>query len=283
MLNVEAAVCKHMHSLQDCSHDFAHVQRVRDSALKVVSQIPRKVVLLVIELAALCHDIGDTKYEHSTTAAHLLLECGPKGKQSCVWVSAREEPIVYLNQRPFVLREQSNPLENIRIYSGINGERLEQVEERMKQDIVNEARQLNGLLLVHNEFPGEHTSTFMNDPSLDKKIMPCLLSVDDIKTSREIFEGYSKDLGFRIRYHRVPVTRMQTPTDAYIDEYVRIFRETPVDVPVVFSCGLGVGRSTHAYYDDGITCIVLSYTWDGHWDADQEGTDRSATTGHRCL
>ena len=61
-----------------------------------------------------------------------VLGCGPEGKESCVWISAREEPIVYLNQRPFVLREQSNPLENIRIYSGINGERLEQVEERMK-------------------------------------------------------------------------------------------------------------------------------------------------------
>lgn len=83
-----------------------------------------------------------------------VLECGPEGEETCVWISAREEPIVYLNQRPFVLREQNNPLENIRIYAGINGERLEQVEERMKQDIIEEARQFNGLLLVHNEFPG---------------------------------------------------------------------------------------------------------------------------------
>lgn len=86
-----------------------------------------------------------------------ILGCGPEGEQACVWVSAREEPIVYLNQRPFVLREQSNPLENIRIYSGINGERLEQMEERMKQDIINETRQFNGLLLVHNESPGKNT------------------------------------------------------------------------------------------------------------------------------
>ena len=84
-----------------------------------------------------------------------VLGCGPEGGQACVWISAREEPIVYLNQRPFVLREQSNPLENIRIYSGISGERLEQVEERMKQDIIDEARQFDRLLLVHNEFPGK--------------------------------------------------------------------------------------------------------------------------------
>ena len=44
---------------------------------------------------------------------------------------------------------------------------------------------------------------------------------------------------------------MQTPTGTYIDEYVRIFKETPIDNPVVFSCGIGVGRSTYA--------IVLIY------------------------
>lgn len=76
LLKLEAVACRHMQSLEDCSHDFAHVQRVRDSALKIASRIPKEVDLLVVELAALCHDIGDAKYEQSTTAAQLLQECG---------------------------------------------------------------------------------------------------------------------------------------------------------------------------------------------------------------
>ena len=67
---------KHMQSLEDCSHDFAHVQRVRDNALKIASKMSSDVNLLVVELAALCHDIGDAKYQQSITARHLLLECG---------------------------------------------------------------------------------------------------------------------------------------------------------------------------------------------------------------
>ena len=76
LLRLEAAICKHMQSLEDPSHDFAHVQRVRDGALKIAAQIQEEVDVQVVELAALCHDIGDAKYEQSTTAAHLLLASG---------------------------------------------------------------------------------------------------------------------------------------------------------------------------------------------------------------
>lgn len=77
--------------------------------------------------------------------------CGLGGDQACTWFSAREEPVVYINERPFVLRDLSNPLANIKTYTGISGERLELMEDRLKQDILAEASEKNGLFLVHNE------------------------------------------------------------------------------------------------------------------------------------
>ncbi|KAI5116658.1 hypothetical protein M0805_004919 [Coniferiporia weirii] len=46
----------------DPSHDTYHVQRVRRTALALASSFPTKPDLLVVELAALLHDVLDKKY-----------------------------------------------------------------------------------------------------------------------------------------------------------------------------------------------------------------------------
>lgn len=51
--------------------------------------------------------------------------------------------------------------------------------------------------------------------------------------------------GFAVDYYRIPVSHEQSPTDPYIDEYFKVFASTPTDWPVVFSCGMGIGRTTY--------------------------------------
>ena len=83
-----------------------------------------------------------------------LLNCNPASGDDhppCLWFSSREEPMVYINQTPFVLRDEDVPLENIKRYQGINSSRLEQMEARLKEDILAEVRKNDGLLLVHDE------------------------------------------------------------------------------------------------------------------------------------
>lgn len=59
--------------------------------------------------------------------------------------------IVYLNGFPYVLREYADPMQNMTAFLGINAARLEKVEERLKADIMKEAKSMGGLLLVHHE------------------------------------------------------------------------------------------------------------------------------------
>ena len=73
---------------------------------------------------------------------------------------------------------------------------------------------------------------------------PCLISVDSVMTPREVMEDIQKK-GFAIDYYRIPVSHEQSPTDPYIDEYFKVFSTTPTDWPVVFSCGMGIGRTTY--------------------------------------
>jgi hypothetical protein len=75
----------------------------------------------------------------------------PIQRKRAIWFSTREEPIIYVNDTPFVLRDLANPFVNIKSYSGINASRLESVEKRLKADILAEARRNHGLLLIHDE------------------------------------------------------------------------------------------------------------------------------------
>jgi hypothetical protein len=56
-----------------------------------------------------------------------------------MWFNMREEPMVYINGLPFVLREQQRPMKNLQEYAGIDAERLERMEARLKQDVLTEA------------------------------------------------------------------------------------------------------------------------------------------------
>jgi hypothetical protein len=69
----------------------------------------------------------------SVSGIATLLTALKSGSESpCVWFSAREEPIVYINKYPYVLRDADSPLSNIKRYAGINASRLEAMEDRLK-------------------------------------------------------------------------------------------------------------------------------------------------------
>ncbi|KAJ3280819.1 hypothetical protein HK104_000390 [Borealophlyctis nickersoniae] len=163
-----------------------------------------------------------------------LLNCHPtsEGDAETVWFSAREEPIVYLNRKPFVLRDSENALVNLRTYQGISAVRLEQMEARMKEDVLREAARWNGLLLVHDELE-------------NGRVVPTWMAIDEVKTPREVFEEL-RARGFRVKYARVPISPEQAPEDRYLDEYVNMIKKTRIEDSLVFNCGMGVGRTTFA-------------------------------------
>lgn len=61
---------------------------------------------------------------------------------SAVWHNMREEPVIYINGRPFVLREDERPFKNLQEYTGIDVQRLEQMELRLKNDILQVMRRV---------------------------------------------------------------------------------------------------------------------------------------------
>lgn len=61
-----------------------------------------------------------------------------------VWITLREEPIVYINGAPYCLRRENYSLRNMKDYSGILASRLEMLEERLKDDVAAELNSFGG-------------------------------------------------------------------------------------------------------------------------------------------
>lgn len=199
-------------------------------------------------LATILRVLGCAPCDHSDTLTLQDLRLSHSARKRTVWFSTREEPIIYVNDTPFVLRDLATPFVNIKSYTGISATRLESVENRLKTDILAEAKRNHGLLLVHDEQGNKQriivlliTFTLLLD---NHDIIPCLISVDSVKTPKEVMEDV-RSKGFAVDYYRIPVSHEQSPTDPYIDEYFKVFASTPPDWPVVFSCGMGIGRTTY--------------------------------------
>lgn len=129
------------------------------------------------------------------------MDAGPDGVRTIHWTSLREEPVIFVDKRPFVLRLLDAPFENI-ITTGVRGETVERMEEALKKDVIAEAKANNGQILLHDEIV--HEKGF--------ELAPEWLSIEeaDVLTTKELFASVQKE-GFKVDYQRVPVTDEQAP------------------------------------------------------------------------
>jgi hypothetical protein len=96
---------------------------------------------------------------------------------------------VYISGRPFVLRDASEPRRSVSLSD--RAENLEAIENRMKNDILQEAARYGGVLLTHNEVA--------SDSNGEGAILPTWTAVDsnNVKTSRDLWE-HMKNEGWNV-------------------------------------------------------------------------------------
>ncbi|PRP83694.1 hypothetical protein PROFUN_03849 [Planoprotostelium fungivorum] len=155
-------------------------------------------------------------------------ESGSNREKRVVWINMREEPILYINKRPFVLRELDHPTINMATYSGVTASSVEEMENRLKIDVLKESQNYGGNILVHDEIDGE--------------IIPCweYISENNVQTPKDVYEARSDQL----KYVRLPVTPEQSIRSTQIDEMQDLLADIPDDVHVIFNCQMGLGRSS---------------------------------------
>jgi hypothetical protein len=112
--------------------------------------------------------------------------------------------VIYINGRPFVLRDVEKPFSNLE-YTGINRERVEQMEFRLKEDILQEASRYGNKILVTDELPsGQMVDQWESVVS------------DTVKTPLEVYEELQHQ-GYLVDYERVPITDEKAPKEGDFD------------------------------------------------------------------
>ena len=77
------------------------------------------------------------------------------GRRMVFWHNLREEPVLYINGTPYVLRETAGAYNNMREYSGIDGPRLEAMEVSLEEEVLREVHRLGGKVnVLYEEMTG---------------------------------------------------------------------------------------------------------------------------------
>nr|GEX09018.1 paladin isoform X1 [Tanacetum cinerariifolium] len=148
------------------------------------------------------------------------------------WHNMREEPVIYINGKPFVLREVERPYKNMLEYTGIDRERVERMEARLKEDILKESERYGGdIMVIHETEDGKIYEAWEH------------VSIDAVQTPLEVFKSLEAD-GFPIKYARVPTTDGKAPKSSDFDKLALNISSAPKDTAFVFNCQMGRGRTT---------------------------------------
>jgi len=115
--------------------------------------------------------------------------------------------------------------------SGIDAERLELLEERLKQDVLNEL-DLYRAVLVTRELP-------------DGQLYDVWLAAThaSVQTPREVYAELASE-GFNVKYLRVPITHNRALKARDLDTLAREIRAATTGTQHIFSCQAGQGRTT---------------------------------------
>lgn len=153
-------------------------------------------------------------------------------KKKIIWMNLREEPVIYINGRPYVLRDKAAAFNNIRSFVGISYTRLEEMEERLKRDVLEISKRNGGFINVHTEKCPESLWTEN-------------VYVQQVQTVREIFEQMD---GGSIKYYRTPVSRRLYSKENFLFVLDLIIAKTGWHEEILFgfNCGNGKGRTEYA-------------------------------------
>ncbi|GAA5932545.1 uncharacterized protein JCM15063_001257, partial [Sporobolomyces koalae] len=152
------------------------------------------------------------------------------------WLNLREEPLVYINGSPYVLRQEAVSLRNVKSYSGITASRLEVLEERLKSDVLAELRAFDGRILLATE---------AEDGSVNH-VWETIEDESQVQTLRELMDSVKRELRMdeHFQFKRVPITAEKFPEFNDLRDILETVTTASPDDALIVNDQLGRGRTT---------------------------------------
>jgi protein-tyrosine phosphatase len=185
--------------------------------------------------------------------------------QSVIWINLREEPFVYINGVPYVLRDMTLTLRNIKSFKGITPASVEAIESKLKIDVCKELQEYDGKILLHSETDSGTIIPIWEDSTSDtvlslQEAMKLVKEEMCVHSPNSSSPNLVDDLNkISLTYFRVPQTAESTPEPEDMDNLVHVIRTIDLqNTSVVINCQIGIGRSTV-----GMVIVTLILRWLG--------------------
>lgn len=154
--------------------------------------------------------------------------------QRVLWTNMREEPLVYINGRSYSLRDEAHPFENAEGFKGVDAETVDRNEQRLKADILAEAKANGGRILLHGESSdGTVTAEWVE------------VAPESVRTTLETYQDLQAE-GYKVDYARLPVTDEKAPEYGDLQALVDRLKSAAPETAMIFNCHAGRGRTTTA-------------------------------------
>lgn len=142
-----------------------------------------------------------------------------------------------MRNAPHLLRDYAHPFRTMQEFeTGITPERCEDLEQRLQDDIVNEAKDYRGRVLVHEELPGLQLRAKWE--RVDTR--------DDCKSVHQVFDDLARE-GYRVEYVREPLHVEEAPGLASIDRLCRTISDKLDDGSCIVLNDQQYGDHTNPY------------------------------------
>jgi len=159
------------------------------------------------------------------------------------WVNLRQEPVVYVNNKPFTARDPKNlqiqidqkDLADVNFHLEINNP-----EEctTMENDFAEEVRKRGEDFKYFKDQFGEHPEERATNEELTEKLT-------NVTTINEIYAAIKEKVP-KLEPIRIPMNQEKAPAEENFDQIVAMLKDTTASCPVIFNCQAGITRTTTA-------------------------------------
>jgi len=158
------------------------------------------------------------------------------------WVNLRQEPVVYVNGKPFTARDPANTLAAIGLNCNPINFHLEMNNPEdvtaLENSFAEEVKKRGDDFKFFKDQFGEHPEERANNEEITEKLT-------GVTTLNEIYAAIKEKVP-KFEPLRIPTNQEKAPVEANFDQIVTMLKDTTASCPVIFNCQAGISRTTTA-------------------------------------
>jgi len=151
-------------------------------------------------------------------------------EKNIYWVNLRQEPVVYVNGKPYSARDPEKLHYHLTLK---DPKEVADWEEGFVKAIKGRGEEF---AFIQDAF-GEHPDDRAADTSKKTE------KLEGVQSLTEVFGGLKAKLN-KVEALRIPVNQDQAPDEECFDQIVALLKNTSASTPIVFNCQAGISRST---------------------------------------